>query len=340
MNALADLLPASTPIPTRPAFDLEQYDTLVIAFSSGKDSVACLLHLLHLGVDRARIELWHHDIDGREGSRLMDWPVTRSYAQAVAAAFEVPIYFSWKQGGFEREMLRDGARTAPICFETPDGDVRQVGGTGGKLGTRLRFPQVSADLSVRWCSSYAKVDVCASALRNQDRFNGRRTLVITGERAQESSARARYSEFETHRADNRYGASARWIDHWRPVHAWSEEQVWDIMRRYRVAPHPAYELGWSRTSCLKCIFGSRNQWASVRQVDPDGFEQIARYEERFGVTIQRGADVRKLADLGTPYASITPERAAVAMSDHYDGPVLVSDWQLPAGAFGEGCGPT
>ena len=56
--------------------DPDTYDHVIVAFSGGKDSVACLLHLLDLGVPREKIELWHHDVDGREGSDLMDWPVT------------------------------------------------------------------------------------------------------------------------------------------------------------------------------------------------------------------------------------------------------------------------
>ncbi len=58
-----------------PDIDLSIYDKFIIFFSSGKDSLASLLHLIDLGVDISKIELWHHDVDGREGSALqMDWP--------------------------------------------------------------------------------------------------------------------------------------------------------------------------------------------------------------------------------------------------------------------------
>lgn len=63
-------------LPEPAAFD---YDRYVVAFSGGKDSLACLLHLLECGVDRSKIELHHHLVDGREGSTLFDWPVTESY---------------------------------------------------------------------------------------------------------------------------------------------------------------------------------------------------------------------------------------------------------------------
>lgn len=54
--------------------DLSVYDRIVLSFSGGKDSIAMLLQLLDLGVERDRIELWHHDVDGgsASGSDLMD----------------------------------------------------------------------------------------------------------------------------------------------------------------------------------------------------------------------------------------------------------------------------
>ena len=77
------------------------YDKVIVYFSGGKDSLACFLHLLDLGVELEKIELWHHEIDGREGSDLMDWPITKSYCDNFAKTFNVPIYYSWKVGGFE-----------------------------------------------------------------------------------------------------------------------------------------------------------------------------------------------------------------------------------------------
>ena len=321
--------------------DLSTYDRFVVFFSGGKDSVACVTSLLDAGVDRDSIELHHHIIDGREGSTLMDWPVTEAYCRAFAEALGLKIYFSWKVGGFEREMLRDGSRTAPIAWESEDGSVRQSGGDGGKEGTRRRFPQVAADLRVRWCSAYLKVDVGARILTTEDRFRNGRTLVLTGERAEESSSRARYCTFEPNRSDNRDGARVRrHIDHWRPIHKWSEEQVWDALRRHKINPHPAYWSGWGRTSCLACIFGSKNQWATVRQVAPVRFFRIADYEKEFGTTIHRKLSVIEQADAGNPYVAANAYRD-IAMSENYDPADIIvkGDWVYPAGAFGESAGP-
>lgn len=57
---------------------LEEYDLIVVLISGGKDSVACYLKLLELGVPKERIEFWHHDIDGGHPSRRMDWKAIHS----------------------------------------------------------------------------------------------------------------------------------------------------------------------------------------------------------------------------------------------------------------------
>jgi hypothetical protein len=295
-----------------------------------------LLHLLDLGVSPERIELHHHSVDG-EGEIFMDWPVTAAYVAAIAEHFGLPLYRSWREGGFQRELDRDGDPTAPIMFETSGGGLGRAGGAGPP-GVRGRFPQVSADLSVRWCSPTLKIDVLAAAIRGQGRFLGGRTLVVTGERAEESPARGRYATFEPHRTHCR----RRHVDHWRPVLGWTEEHVWDRIAAASLRPHPAYSLGWSRLSCRACIFGSPAQWATLRYLYPVAFAAVAAREARSGRTIQRFADVVVLADRGVPYpaAVAQPELAAVAGGAAWSLPVIERPWRRPAGAFGEAAGPS
>jgi 3'-phosphoadenosine 5'-phosphosulfate sulfotransferase (PAPS reductase)/FAD synthetase len=318
--------------------NLRDYDRIVVFFSGGKDSVACVLHLLELGVERSRIELHHHDVDGREGSSLMDWPVTRSYVESAGAALGLQVYFSWKVGGFEREMLRQNCGTAPITFTRGDGSLVTMGGDRSKPNTRRKFPQVTSDLRIRWCSSALKVEVGDRLLNNDERFLEGKTLVVTGERAQESASRSRYATFEPHRRDNRNGRKRRWIDHWRPVHQWQESEVWAILERWRVFAHPAYWVGLGRASCMACIFGSSRQWATLRAHAPQNFERIAAYENEFGTTIHRTRSVNEQADAAHPY----PEAAKwmpLAMSERFDRPFFMDRWELPPGAYGESCGP-
>ena len=319
--------------------ELMSYDYVIVAFSGGKDSIGCVLSLLDAGVPKNRIELWHHDID--DGESFMDWPVTPSYSRAFAKAFNLPIYFSAKVGGFKREMLRENALTAPTKFEDENYVVHQVGGVRGKLNTRLKFPQVSADLRVRWCSGVLKIDVCTASINNQERFRNKRTLVITGERAQESSARAKYKIFEPDRADLRDGKKyKRHVDHYRVVHALGEDKIWELMEKYKVNPHSAYKLGWSRLSCMACIFGDKNQWASVKEIDPTRFRKISKYEQEFGCTIHRTKSVEELINGAKPYENMSILDMHQAMATEYRESIFVKKWVLPQGAFTGGGGPS
>jgi 3'-phosphoadenosine 5'-phosphosulfate sulfotransferase (PAPS reductase)/FAD synthetase len=317
--------------PAADAPDLSSYDHILVMFSGGKDSVAAVLSLLEQGAPRDRIELWHHDIDGH-GETFMDWPITPAYCRAFARAIGVPIFFSYREGGFEREMNRDNAATARVVFEAPGGEVGTAGGKSDKMGTRKRFPQVSADLSTRWCSGALKVDVGAAAIRNQPRFTGKRTLVCTGERGEESPNRARYKTFEPDRTHTQ----SRHVDHWRPVHGWKEGEVWEAMRRNGVVAHPAYHLGYGRLSCRHCIFASEAQLATNRALYPESFQRVAGYEQAFNHTIHRSENVNQRADKGQPYAAALahPELARLADSTEWDGPMLIrpEDWTMPAGA--------
>jgi 3'-phosphoadenosine 5'-phosphosulfate sulfotransferase (PAPS reductase)/FAD synthetase len=320
--------------------DLGWYDYILVSFSGGKDSVALALSLRKKGVAKERIILMHQHVDGEPGvdRTFMDWPCTESYCRAFAQATGLRLLFQWRHGGFHREMMKENAMIAPVSFEYLGGGIGTAGGVRGKVSTRRLFPQVTADLSKRWCSPALKIDVAAMAINNEPRFTKARILFLSGERRQESAARSRYAKMEQHRTHTK----SRHVDHWRMVIDWTEEEVWNIMREYNVVPHPAYRLGWGRVSCLACIFGQGDQWASVRLIASDLFARIAQYEREFGRTIHQGKSVVDLANRGTPYpACHNQELVALALSRDYPAHLALTDnWTMPAGAFNHCGGPS
>ena len=457
---------------------LDQYDKIVVSFSGGKDSLACLLHLLEAGAPAEKIELWHQAVDGQPGAaeRFFDWPVTEAYCRAASQALGIPLRFQWREGGFKGELLKgdiqpgfpfalhtstltsyfrfddegvwvtryydnatlfqtqDDAEAArallppegtpvrryftpadmpdvpkklkdeyaelikryerrqeiargykraatvekhlqkadewlesqlnpalpemrwinvvtphasyQVGFELSPGGL-EIGDVGyasgeGEPGVRLQFPSPSADLSARWCSAVLKIDAAAVAIPNDPASfpDGGKYLFITGERRQESNNRAKYPEAEPHRAN----AAKRRVDHWRPVLDYEEEAVWAIIERWRIRAHPAYYLGWGRLSCMSCIFGDRNQWAAVKQVEPNIFNTIHSYERRFGKTIQADISIDQMANEGTSFVVDDPAMIALAMGEEL-GPeyVILSEgetWILPEGAYKKHGGPT
>jgi len=317
------------------------YDKYIVAFSGGKDSIACFLNLLEIGIPKEKIELMHHLIDGSpEEKAFMDWEVTEDYCRKFAAHFGVPIYFSWRDKGFKGEMLKQNKKTAATVFECPERGVVTIPSDRAKESTRLKFPQVTANLMTRWCSANLKIDICKKVITQSPRFNGKNIIIISGERAEESASRAKYADMEKDATDASKSGK-RFATRWRPIHKWTEQKVWAIIEKYKVVVHPCYYMGYSRCSCKFCIFGNADQFATAFQISPEIGQEIADYEVQFGTTIKRNDSVLDLVEKGTAYGAATKELMVISTSRDYNfGIVTQDEWELPSGAYGEGCGPS
>jgi hypothetical protein len=65
------------------------------------------------------------------------------------------------------------------------------------------------------------------------------------------------------------------------------------------------------------------------------------YEEEFGCTIKRDRSVKDMTREADPY-DMDPELMEAARKDTFNEPIILTPetWTLPAGAYGESCGPT
>lgn len=136
------------------------------------------------------MEFWHHDIDGGNPERRMDWKCTQNYVRAFAEAEGVKLRLSWRVNGFFGELYRIGA-SEPVEWLDPDtGEVRQCRLSRNylqcqeikekatedmeaelkKLGYRMKFPAKTGDLSRRWCSAYLKIMVADTVMSNLSRL--------------------------------------------------------------------------------------------------------------------------------------------------------------------------
>lgn len=334
---------------------IQDYDRIIVSYSGGKDSLACVLKMLDEGAKPEKMELWHQAIDGKpkflsenevvnDEKLLMDWECTEGYVRTTGKALGIKVRWQWKHGGFEREMLRKDALTAPVSFQLEDGTIQTTGGVRGKLSTRRKFPQVSADLSVRWCSAYLKIDVAAAAINNDPSFHGKKILFVTGERRQEGrngKGRALYAEIEEHRC---HSQRKRLVHQWRAVIDFTEEQVWDIIKRYKIQVHPAYYLGYGRVSCMKCVFSDHDQWATTHELDPKRVKRISLYEGEFATTIKKGISVAESIQKGKSFIPENMEKyRKLARSHEYPLEEFFvpegQEWVMPAGAFKRCGGP-
>lgn len=246
--------------------------------------------------------------------------------------------------------------------------IRQEGGANQeerlrKFGCRRKFPMKTGDLSRRWCSAYLKIMVADTVMTNLDRLGelvqpgqeeygqaegdggtqkvaGKRRgesriLVVSGERRGESAGRSKYNEMELHRthADKR---ARRIVHQWRPVIDYSEKDVWEVLKRNRIIPHPCYRAGWNRCSCALCIFSTPKLFAGIRELYPEEYGLLRRDEEILGFTLDNRCgldefvgDAKSCVYHGDRAALRSLLTGEFGIQEIY----AKGEWRYPAGAF-------
>lgn len=316
--------------------EISYYDKIIVSYSGGKDSTAMVLDLLENGAKPEQMELWHQSIDGRGDTfrSFFDWPSTDGYVSKVADHLNISLSYQWRELGFYGELYRTDQRTNDVRYERSGVSGHLLSSLQGQLSTRRRWPSKTASLTTRWCSAYLKIDVAARALSNMPDLKDKKILFVTGERREESAARAKYKEFELHRTNSK----SRLVHHWRPVIDWTERRIWDIMEKHGITPHPAYFLGFPRLSCRSCIFYSKDHWATLNHICPEVIDMISATEEDLNFTLDNKFTINELSQMGR--ILLLPENHKyIGMAvNKFSESVTTNNWQLPAGAFGSGGG--
>lgn len=378
---------------------LEEYDLIVVLISGGKDSVACYLKLIELGVPKEKIEFWHHDIDGGHPTRRMDWKCTQNYVKALADAEGVKLRVSYRVNGFFGELYRIGA-SEPIEWIDPDtGEIRQCKLSSNYLkcrelkeqateemeellkqyGYRMKFPAKTGDLSRRWCSAYLKICVADTVVSNLDRLgeleelggkrhkfpakggthsgrwcsgnlkaavqdsvtanleetkHDKKILIVSGERRGESAGRSKYNEMEIHRT-NATAKAHRVVHQWRCCIDYSEKDVWELLKRHHINPHPCYRIGWNRCSCMMCIFSTPRLFAGVKELFHDAYASLRHDEEVLGFTLDNKKNLDEFIG-DTPSCVCWNDKKAIhsiLTGEFGTEDIYTENWNYPVGAF-------
>lgn len=342
---------------------LEMYDLVIVLISGGKDSIACYYKLLELGVPKSKIEFWHHDIDGGHPSRTMDWRCTANYIRSFAEAEQIPLRVSWRKNGFFGELYRIGASELIEYVDPETGEIYQcppskkymecqklkvaaISEMENKLaefGYRMKFPMKSGDLSRRWCSAYLKIMVADTVLRNMNSVAANLTktrmdiklLIVSGERRGESVGRSKYNEIEIHRT-NAVSKHHRTVHQWRPVIGYSEKDIWEVLKRHKVNPHPCYRAGWNRCSCAMCIFSTPQLFAGIRELYPKEYALLCQDEKVLGFTLDNHCDLETYigsADSCVYHGDKEAIQSLLTGEFPVESVYVKDKWKYPVGAF-------
>lgn len=226
--------------------------------------------------------------------------------------------------------------SAQLKREVADSVIRNLAALEEAGGKRQKFPAKGGAHQGRWCSGNLKASVQDSVTANLEKTRSHvKVLVVSGERRGESNSRAGYNEMELHRT-NAEAKAHRTVHQWRPVIDYSEKDVWEVLKRHNVNPHPCYRAGWNRCSCAMCIFSTPSLFAGIRELYPEDFGLLQQDERILGFTLDNKCDLDTFigdAKSCVYHGDEAAVRSLITGEFSADDVYVKGRWMYPAGAF-------
>lgn len=229
--------------------DLRQFDKIFISVSGGKDSHAMLFLVRDLA-DRQRVP--REKLLAMYADTGMEWHNAAEHVHALCKAAGVELVTVYP--------------VRPM--------IEQINWQIYRHGRTVGFPRPNC----RYCTRKNKAAPMDKFTRN---FTGK-LLKVTGERWAESKARSELPEFCS---IPRLNSRERKVFGWRPMLAFSEADIWAMVRDTGVPRHVCYEMGCGRLGCAGCIFSKDRELRIEMRENPDIFEALDRLEAESGYTM-------------------------------------------------------
>lgn len=250
--------------------DLRQFDKVFISVSGGKDSHAMTFLVKEIAEKQGcadRLVAMYADTG-------MEWHNAESHVRRICEAARIPLEVVYPVRPMLEQMKYRGQRLIEMERKRYD----------GKSNTGVLFPSPHC----RYCTQNQKIDPMDKLVR---KYSGK-LLKITGERWAESKARSTYSEFikvdriSTQKAVNMGGGrSYRVVYGWRPMLAFTTEDVFQMVKDSGVERHMAYDAGCGRLGCAGCIFSNDRELKIEMENNPHILEGLNELERQSGFTM-------------------------------------------------------
>lgn len=304
----------STPIalPAEISDAIDSGAVIVLSMSGGKDSQAMAHAVVRYLVDNElpnEVRAVHADLGRAEWFDTLE--TVKDQVERVGLELDA------------RECVE------PIFLELdvvtrPQGDLLdRITDRAEKVGADRPFWPSSA---ARYCTSDMKRGQIDKYLRRC----GPLVISVEGLRAEESAARARKDCWQPR---TQITNAKREALTWRPIHFWTEDDVWhelgtsrEELERNRALfaaghetlallqwpAHDAYVRGNERLSCSICVLATRSDIENGARYNPEYFAALVALEERYGWTFKADLSLVELAaELRAEAEEIAAQIAAV-----------------------------
>lgn len=219
-----------------------EYTSVIVSYSTGIDSTGALYWALK-NFPKEKIYLLYCDTG-------CEYPENERIFHRVAAFLGIKAVFLRREDGYLGLLLEE----------------------------RRKFP----DAKNRWCTAYLKTAVTDRWIRQHRGELGTKCLFLSGERRDESPARAKLPALEYHSTTLKTKRIADFICHWyRPCLDLEKGEMFELGRRLGIEPHPCYEYV-GRCSCMFCMFMPDRHASENMKRYPEIAEKWVRAELEIG----------------------------------------------------------
>lgn len=234
---------------------LARFDIIIINTSGGKDSICAIHRILQLAQEqdypKSRIHLSHQDLGESE------WPGVKGLVIEQADYFGLNVEF-------EKRIDHQGQEESLLQY----------------VERRGKWPGRNS----RFCTSDMKRGPGAKVITRLTKGMGScKVLYVFGFRKSESPARKKKHFFKK---VERHCTSKRTVYEYLPIHSWTDQKVWDVIKSNKIPYHKAYDLGMPRLSCVFCIYSPFDALVLAGIQNPDLLQKYVDLEKKIGHSFQ------------------------------------------------------
>ncbi|MFK0294279.1 phosphoadenosine phosphosulfate reductase family protein [Streptomyces sp. NPDC090442] len=120
-----------------------------------------------------------------------------------------------------------------------------------------------------------------------------RILNCLGPRAAESPPRAKLATVEIDRPASN---GKRHVTSWRPIHTWTDAEVWKEIGRSGLPYHQAYDWGMGRLSCSFCVLGCAADTVLAARLRPRKAAEYVATEAQVGADFKHGLSMKAIVE--------------------------------------------
>ncbi|PWU21879.1 MAG: hypothetical protein C5B49_01890 [Bdellovibrio sp.] len=137
----------------------------------------------------------------------------------------------------------------------------------------------------RFCTDQLKTQPIGAWIKEYCKaHNITRAINAIGIRAEESPARAKKEPWKLSKLSLKRQNLT--IHEWFPIFNKTLTDVWELIRSAGQTPHPVYAQGFSRLSCVFCVFGRIAEHQKAAQLKPELFQRMVALEKELGKSIR------------------------------------------------------